>query len=145
MKAIGAILVILALVLGLVPLFSDCHSQGSVITLASGATVPMRCHWTGRAEWAVAVPLLFVGGLTAAGRRKQVLRAGLGLGAVLGAMAILLPTALIGVCGNPDMICNLVMKPALIFAGVLTIGASLAGLVYLRGDAPELVGEEDKR
>ena len=145
MRAIGGVLVVLALVLGIVPVFSDCHSQGSDITLANGATIPMKCHWTGRAELAVAGPLLFVGGLTAAGRRKRVLRTGLALGLVLGAFAILLPTALIGVCGNPEMICNMVMKPTLVFAGLLAAGASLAGLVYLRGEAPELFTEEDRR
>ena len=36
------------------------------------------------------------------------------LGLAFGAFLILLPTALIGVCANPDMICNSVMKPTLI-------------------------------
>ncbi len=40
-------------------------------------------------------------------------------------MAIALPTVLIGVCGHPDASCNLVMKPALIFMGVLVITLSL--------------------
>jgi hypothetical protein len=133
---IGGILVVLALVLGVVPLFSDCQSQGSVITLANGATIPMRCHWTGRAELAVAGPLLFAGVVMTATRRKHALRVISGLGVVLGAFAILLPTALIGVCGSPEMICNMVMKPTLVFAGVLAIGASVAGLVYLRDDEP---------
>ena len=141
MKLIGAVLVLLSLVLGVVPIFSDCQSQGNAITLASGATLPMKCHWTGRAELAVAGPLLFVGGLTMALRRRQARRALLALGLVLGVFAILLPTALIGVCGNPEMICNLVMKPTLVFAGLLTVGAILAGLVYLRGDAPGPVVE----
>jgi hypothetical protein len=127
-------LIVLAIVLGVVPLFSDCESQGNAITLANGATIPMRCHWTGRAELAVAGPLLFAGAVMVGSRRKQVLRTVSGLGVVLGAFAILLPTALIGVCGNPDMICNMVMKPTLVFAGMVGIGASAAGLVYLRDD-----------
>ena len=64
------------------------------------------------------------------------------LGLVLGAFAILLPTALIGVCANPEMICNLVMKPTLVFAGMLAMGTSLIGLVYLRGDEPDLLAVE---
>ncbi|MEJ2210495.1 MAG: DUF4418 family protein [Anaerolineae bacterium] len=145
MKAIGGILVVLALVLGIVPLFSDCHSQGSDITLANGATIPMKCHWTGRAELAVAGPLLFVGGLATVSRRKRVLRTGMAFGLILGTFALLLPTTLIGVCENPEMICNMVMKPTLIFAGLLAGGASLAGLVYLRGDAPDLLEQEEGR
>jgi len=102
----------------------------------------MRCHWTGRAELAVAGPLLVVGGVMTAGRRKPVLRAMAALGLVLGTFAVLLPTVLIGVCGNPEMICNLVMKPTLVFAGLLVGGTSLVGLVYLRGDESESLGLE---
>ena len=142
MKVAGAILAVLALVLGVVPLFSDCQSQGNAITLANGATIPMRCHWTGRAELAVAGPLFFAGGVMMAGRRRHVLRAMSALGLVLGAFAILLPTVLIGVCGNPEMICNLVMKPTLVFAGLLVVGTSLVGLVYLRGDGSDVPGLE---
>jgi len=142
LKVAGAILVVLALVLGVVPLFSDCESQGNAISLANGTTIPMRCHWTGRAELAVAGPLFFAGGLMVTSRRRHVLRALSALGLVLGAFAILLPTALIGVCGNPEMICNLVMKPTLVFAGLLVMGTSLLGLVYLRGDGSEALGLE---
>jgi hypothetical protein len=141
-KVAGGILFVLALILGVVPIFSDCESQGNAITLANGATIPMRCHWTGRAELAVAGPLLLVGGLMVSSRRKHVLRALSALGLVLGAFAILLPTTLIGVCGNPDMICNLLMLPTLVFAGLLVAGTSLAALVYLRGDESESLGME---
>ena len=137
MKVVGTILVLLALALGVVPLFSDCQSQGNMISLPNGTTIPMRCHWTGRAELAVAAPLLVVGVLTVAGRRRHVLRTLAVLGLVLGAAAILLPTVLIGVCGNPEMICNLVMKPTLLFAGLLAVATSLVGLVYLRGDGSD--------
>jgi hypothetical protein len=142
LKVAGGMLAVLALVLGVVPIFSDCLSQGNVIALANGATIPMICHWTGRAELAVAGPLLVVGGLMVATRRKHVLRALSAVGLVLGAFAILLPTALIGVCGNPDMICNLVMQPTLVFAGILVAATSLAALVYLRGDESESLGLE---
>lgn len=43
-------------------------------------------------------------------------------------MAIALPTALIGVCMHPDASCNLVMKPALIFMGVLTLGLGVVSM-----------------
>jgi hypothetical protein len=50
-----------------------------------------------------------------------------------GALVILLPTTLIGVCANPDMLCSMVMRPALILAGILIIAASAAGLLGSRG------------
>jgi hypothetical protein len=137
MKAVGAMLIVLALVIGLVPLFTDCQSQGKAITLANGSTIPMKCHWTGRAELALAGPLLLVGGLIAGSRRRQTLRSLSVVGLVLGIAAILVPTVLIGVCGNPDMMCNMLMRPTLVFAGTLVSAASLAALVALRGPEPE--------
>ncbi len=140
MRAIGAILVILSLAIGIVPLFSDCASQGRAIELANGRTIAMKCHWTGRAEIAIAIPLAFVGILLIASRRRETLRVLSVLGIALGAVATLLPTSLIGVCSNPDMICNMLMKPALLFAGVLTVATSVVSLVYLRGESPATIG-----
>ena len=130
MKAIGAILVALALVIGIVPQFTDCLAQGSAIELANGAAIPMRCHWTRQAEVAVAIPLGIVGFLVFFNRRRQTLRALLLVGIALGLGAILLPAYLIGVCASDDMICSMLMKPTLLFAGVLTVATCLVGLVY---------------
>jgi hypothetical protein len=54
------------------------------------------------------------------------------LGITLGALAILLPTFLIGVCANPDMLCNMLMKPVLILSGALVIAASVIVFVSSR-------------
>ena len=136
MKALGAILVALALVIGIVPQFTDCLAQGSTIELPNGNRLPMRCHWTRQAEVAVALPLGLVGLLVLFTRRRQTLRSLLFVGMALGISAILLPAYLIGVCASKDMICSMVMKPTLLFAGVLTGAvAGLVGLLYLRGEA----------
>jgi len=37
--------------------------------------------------------------------------------------------AVIGVCANADMLCNSVMKPALILTGVVIVAASLISVV----------------
>jgi hypothetical protein len=134
MKAIGAILIVLALIIGVVPQFTDCLAQGSAIELPNGNTIPMRCHWTRQAEVAVAFPLGIAGILVLLSRRRQTLRALLFVAMALGVAAILLPAYLIGVCAGDDMICNMLMKPTLLFAGVLTTATCLAGLVYLRGE-----------
>lgn len=134
MKTVGIVLIVLAAVVGIVPQFSDCLAQGSAIDLPNGNTIPMRCHWTRMAEVAVAFPLGVTGSLVALNRRRQSKRALLQVGLALGLATILIPTHLIGVCASDDMICNMVMKPTLILAGVLVIGTSLAGLVYLRDD-----------
>lgn len=138
MKALGILIILLALVIGIVPQFTDCQAQGRALTLDSGRQIPMKCHWTARAEMAVGGPLLIVGGLLTRSKRKESLRNLSILGIALGAFAILLPTSLIGVCMSDEMLCNILMKPTLIFGGTLTIATSLITLVsaYRRVEAP---------
>jgi len=128
MKLIGILMVVLALVVGIVPMFTDCESQGRMLTLADGRQISMKCHWTARAELALAVPLAAVGGIELFSKKKESKVILSLLGVVLGILIILLPTALIGVCGNPEMICNMFMKPALILGGSIVSGLSLISL-----------------
>ncbi|MBN1135047.1 MAG: DUF4418 family protein [Anaerolineae bacterium] len=133
MKIVASLIIVLALLIAIVPQFTDCESQGKMLTLESGKQVSMKCHWTARAEIAVGVPLLVVGLLIPFSKRKESIR-NLGIvGAVLGVMTILLPGILIGVCSNDDMICNSLMDPVLVLAGVLVIAASLAAIWLSRG------------
>ncbi len=92
----------------------------------------MKCHWAGVAEVAAAIPLGLAGIYALRSRRKETLRfAGL-VGAVAGLMAILLPTVLIGTCGSPMMICNILMRPILLASGIVAIVASIALFVTAR-------------
>jgi len=129
LKLAASILVVLAIVVGSVGYFTDCESQGKHIELAGGITTPMKCHWTGVAEAALAVPLLGLGGFLGFSRRKETQRALSGLGVLFGAFIIMLPTTLIGVCAGSDMLCNMVMKPTLVLGGVLVAGISLISLL----------------
>jgi hypothetical protein len=123
-KLLGVLLIVIALTIAIVPHFTDCLSQGRALTLQNGSTVPMKCHWTGIAEIGAAVPLALAGLFTLFSRRKNG-SAFVGLtGITGGVIAILFPTALIGVCANPDMMCNMVMKPTLIASGILAIAIS---------------------
>jgi hypothetical protein len=131
--AIGILFIVLALVIGIVPLFTDCQSQGRALELANGKTIPMKCHWTGRAEAALAVPLAGVGILFLLGRHKETRRFLAIVAALLGLMAILLPAWLIGVCSMDEMVCNLYMEPILILAGVLTVVLSGVAVWVSRG------------
>ena len=70
-KVFGIALIVVALALAIVPGFTDCQSQGKSISLASGKTVPMKCHWTGVAEIGVAAPLVVVGAVMSFSRRKS--------------------------------------------------------------------------
>jgi hypothetical protein len=129
LKIPAVLIVILAILVGTLPYFFNCQYDGKALTLENGRQVPMKCYWTAQASLAVAIPLLAVGLLTAFSRQKETLRALAIVGAILGIVVILLPTRLIGVCQHPGASCNLVMKPALVFAGILVIGVSLVSLV----------------
>ncbi len=126
MKVAAISLVLLAVLIAVVPIFSDCLSAGWMLTLDNGREIPMKCHWTGRAELGLGLPLLAVGVTMFFSRRRES-RRNLGIvGVTLGVVTILLPTILIGVCNSPDMPCHSIMQPALTLMGILVIGISLA-------------------
>lgn len=130
-KFLGIALIALAVAIALVPNFTDCSSQGHFMTVGM-MPVPMVCHWAGRAEIAVGVPLFAVGGMMTVTRSKSGFLMLSILGVVLGAVAILLPTTIIGTCPNPLEPCNTIMKPTLSILGSLTIVGSLGGLILMR-------------
>jgi predicted permease len=137
MKINALLLVLLALVISVVPFFTDCSSQSRQLTLQNGKTVPMKCHWTGRAELAVALPLAVVGALLALSKRKETRRALAIVASALGLMAILLPLVFIGVCSSAEMLCNMIMQSVLVLCGVLAI--AIGGLTLLQSRGPEAV------
>ena len=125
MRILGALIMVLAVLIAVVPLFYNCQHDGKSITLANGMKAPMRCFWTAMAAIATAAPLFGIGFLQAFSRQRETQRSLGIIGGLLGAMAIALPTVLIGVCAHPDASCNAVMRPALIFMGALVIALSL--------------------
>lgn len=133
---LGVGLIMLALVLAVAPAFTDCESHGKMLTTADGRSVSMKCHWTGIAEMAAALPLGIAGLYTLRGRGRETKRFAAMLGGASGLMAILLPTVLIGTCMNPAMTCNLLMRPILLASGILAVVATVALFVLAR--EPEL-------
>ena len=141
MRVIGVILLIAAIAIAVVPQFTDCESQGRALTLQNGRTVPMKCHWTAEAALGLALPLAIVGALTLF-RGKKPGAGNLGVvGAGMGAIAVLLPTALIGVCASPDMVCNSVMRPFLILTGTVVTIASAAGFLIASRESARTRGQ----
>ena len=129
LKIMGILLIVVALVVAIVPNFTDCYSQGKQIELPNGKLLPMKCHWTAKAEIGAGI-LLFATGLTLIFiRRKETAIVLSILGILIGAVIIVLPAGLIGVCTTPTMICATVMKPILMIGGALAIIASLVALI----------------
>ncbi len=126
MKALAIGIMAAAVLVGGVALLYNCQHDGKALSLANGMKVPMKCFWTAMAEIGGAGLLLVLGGLQLASRTRETNRALGIMGGALGALVILIPTALIGVCAHPDASCHLVMRPAMIFLGILVIGASAA-------------------
>jgi len=129
LKIVAVILIVLALVVIIVPQFTNCSADGRVLKLESGKTVPMKCTWSARAELALGIPLLALGALMFVSRRKETIRALSILSAILGILVILIPTSIIGVCMAADMSCNSILKPTMIVSGIIITAAALAGLV----------------
>jgi hypothetical protein len=123
-KIMGGLLIVLGLVIAIVPVFTDCLSQGKQLTTTAGALVPMKCHWTAMASIGVGLMLGLVGIFSLFSKRNETFRALSGVGGVSGALAIAFPTVLIGVCANPMMYCNMIEKPTLILSGIVAIAAS---------------------
>ena len=133
---LGVVMIVCALALAIAPAFTDCESAGKMLTTADGRSVSMKCHWAGVAEVAAAIPLGIAGIYAIRSRRKETTRFAAVIGVAAGATAILLPTLLIGVCGNPMMICNILMRPILLATGILAIAASIA--LFFVAREPEL-------
>jgi hypothetical protein len=132
MKIIGITIVIMALAVGIVPQFTNCSVQGRELLLQTGRAVPMKCYWTAKAAPAIALPLFADGIMIFFSRKKAALRVICLLGSIIGAVAILLPTELIGVCASDEMLCRLAMQPTMVFSGVVTTIAGLIGF-FLAG------------
>jgi hypothetical protein len=128
-KTMGSLLIVLALVIAIVPIFTDCLANGRALTTDTGMKVPMKCHWTAIAEIGMAIPLALVGLFNFTSKRKETFRTLNLIGLGLGALVIAFPTVLIGVCANKAMPCNLIELPTLILSGILVMGASLITLV----------------
>src|SRR5512143_2257450 len=124
-KTMVVVLIVLALVIAIVPLFTDCLANGRSLTTADGRSVPMKCHWTAIAEIGLAVPLLLIGVFNLTSKRKETFSTLNVIGVALGALVVLFPTVLIGVCANAMMPCNMIEKPTLMLSGILIVGASL--------------------
>jgi len=139
-KALSVAMVLFALVLAVAPIFTDCESHGKLLATADGHNVSMKCHWAGIAEIAAAVPLGVAGIAGLRARRRETARLAGIVGASSAAMALLIPTVLIGTCANPMMACNLLMKPTLLAAGILALLASLALIVLAREPEASFAG-----
>jgi hypothetical protein len=129
MKAVGIVIIASALLIAGIGQFANCAAEGKSLALQNGKTAPMKCLWTAQAELATGGALLVLGVVTALSKRKESQR-DLGImGLTLGAVTMLLPTVLIGVCADMSALCNQVERPAMILLGGIVMIVSAASLL----------------
>jgi uncharacterized membrane protein HdeD (DUF308 family) len=126
---VGIILVIFALMITVIPQFTNCHSVGSDITLPNGMKMPMKCYYSAQGELIAGILLLIVGILMIVGKRKETQMFLTIMGIFVGIATLLLPTYIIGVCADPAHLCNSVMKTTLLILAPLVIIDSVVGLI----------------
>ena len=119
----GAILVLLGILIILTPwiLFPVCEMEGNFIVTASGMKVPMTCGWTARAETGVGALIVVAGGLLIV-RSTPETRQTIGIFSIaLGALVVLFPTVLIGMCKVATHSCRMTTLPVLEILGIIVI------------------------
>ncbi len=101
----------------------------------------MRCFYTARWELVVGGAAVITGILLLI-ISKEIIRAVLsGVQIILGVFIVLIPTAIVGVCGSPMMHCVTVTRPALIVIGTLHILVSSTALILsLRESVGKRIG-----
>jgi hypothetical protein len=122
-NGIGALLVLLGIIVILVPwiIFPVCEMGGLYVQAVSGMQYPMPCGWTARAETGVGTLIVVAGGLLIA-RNTPETRQAVGVFVIaLGALVILFPTVLIGMCKLASHPCRTTTLPALELLGVIVI------------------------
>ncbi|OJU16248.1 MAG: hypothetical protein BGN88_00100 [Clostridiales bacterium 43-6] len=93
--------------------------------------IPMKCHWTARAEIGLGV-LIAISGILLLLFSKAQVRMGLSISLFFqGVLAFLVPNVLIGVCGGIHMDCHKLTQPVLTILSALIIIASAINGIYL--------------
>lgn len=130
----GGLLVLLGILIILTPwiIFPVCEMEGSYVVTAAGMKLPMTCGWAARAESGVGALIVVAGGLLIA-RSSPETRQAVGIfSMVTGALVVLFPTFLIGMCKVATHPCRMTTLPALEVLGVIVI--IIGGYLFWKHD-----------
>ncbi len=122
------ILGILNIILGAILAFIPSHIAPvcqKVVVLISGKERPMKCFFTGQAEFGVGLLILFAGIILLIVNREAVAKGISMTLAMAGAFAIALAYKLIGMCMTPIMDCRVHTEPAIYLVGGIIIVVNL--------------------
>ena len=136
-KGIGAFLILLGILIAISSWYITpvCEVQGMYVTTQSGSKLPMTCGFTARAEIGIGA-LIVLSGVVLLARQTWETRQTTGIFVMgLGAVAIALPTVIIGMCKVADHICRLMTQPTLEILGAIVFIVGL--FLFLKKDDKE--------
>jgi Domain of unknown function (DUF4418) len=125
---LGVAFVTLGILVAVTPwyIFPVCEMYGMYATTSAGKEMLMPCGYTARAEtWMAAPMLILAGAILPLSKTKESRRAISIFSVWLGALVLLLPIYIIGICANPEHPCMVGTLPALVLLGSATIAVSL--------------------
>lgn len=109
-----------------------CEVHGSFVQTVTGKQLPMPCGYTARAEIGVGALMLVAAGMVAFARSPEAKRMIGAFGVALGALVMLFPTSIIGMCALADHTCRTMTQPTLLILGLGTIAVSSGIIIRLR-------------
>lgn len=125
---VGIIALVLGMLTALIPkvIFPVCTNM---IELINGKTLFMRCHWTAMVELLIGMLIIFDGILIILfGRHETRIALSIML-FLLGVYALLIPTAVIGMCETVTMPCRVGTEPALIVVSVIIMVIGIGNVI----------------
>jgi hypothetical protein len=114
---LGVAIVALGVLVAVTPwyIFPVCEMFGMYATTSAGTKMLMPCGYTARAETGVAAPMLILAGAILTLSKTKETRRAVGILSVgLGALVLLLPTYITGMCADPQSPCRTGTLPALV-------------------------------
>jgi len=119
----GVFLLLIGILVILTPwyIFPVCEHYGDYVVTQSGMQLPMTCGWTARAEGGLGALLIVAGAMVLARNTKETRQAAGLFSIALGALVILTPTVLIGMCKAADHPCRVLTLPGLALLGIAAI------------------------
>jgi hypothetical protein len=128
---LGVVLVALGILVSVTPwyIFPVCEMHGMYAITSAGTKLLMPCGYTARVETGVAAPLLILAGAILPLSKTKESRRAIGIFSFgLGALVLLLPTYITGICANQEHPCRVGTLPALVLLGSATITISIIAI-----------------
>ncbi|MDP4093618.1 MAG: DUF4418 family protein [Bacillota bacterium] len=125
----GMIIIVLGVLVALIPkvIFPVCTNR---IELMNGKTLFMKCHWTAMTELMIGTLIVFNGILLIVFKKHETRIALSIMLFLLGLAALLIPTAVIGMCETATMACRVGTEPALIVVSVITMALGIGNIYF---------------